>query len=106
MEEDPKILKVKYLSNHWSDLTQIFNWSSGDQTIINILKWRRPPMEDDLKILKVEYLSNRWSDHPRILNLSLGNQTKKPTNAWKEDDHQEDLNISATTAQISLKFPT
>ena len=27
MEEDLKILKVEYLSNHWSDFTQILNLS-------------------------------------------------------------------------------
>ena len=32
MEDDLKILKVEYLSNHWSDLPQILNLSSGDQT--------------------------------------------------------------------------
>ena len=32
MEDDLKILKVDYLSNHWSDLPQILNLSSGDQT--------------------------------------------------------------------------
>jgi hypothetical protein len=32
MEEDLIILKVKYLSNHSSDLLQILNLSSGDQT--------------------------------------------------------------------------
>ena len=34
MEDDLKILKVEYLSNHWSDLPQIFNLSLGDQTKI------------------------------------------------------------------------
>jgi hypothetical protein len=32
MEDNLKILKVEYLSNHWSDLPQILNLSSGDQT--------------------------------------------------------------------------
>ena len=47
MEDDLRILKVEYLSNHWSDLTQILNLSLG--------KWRRLPMEDDLKILKGQW---------------------------------------------------
>ena len=34
MEEDLKILKVEYLSNHSSDTPQILNLSSGDQTKI------------------------------------------------------------------------
>jgi hypothetical protein len=32
MEDDLKILKVEYLSNHLSDPLQILNLSSGDQT--------------------------------------------------------------------------
>ena len=31
MEDDIKILKVEYLSNHWSDLYQILNWGLWDQ---------------------------------------------------------------------------
>ena len=45
-EGDLKILKVEYLSNHWSDLPQVLNLS------------------------KVEYLRKPWSDLPKILNLS------------------------------------
>ena len=57
MEDDLKILKVEYLSNHLLDHTQIFNLSFYDQTIFcKSFKWRRPPMEDDLKILKVDFL--------------------------------------------------
>ena len=32
MEDNLKILKVEYLSNHWSDIPKILNLSSGDQT--------------------------------------------------------------------------
>ena len=67
MEEDLKTLKVEYLSNHWTDLPQIFNLCLGDQIEIKkLLKWRRPPIEEDLKKLKVEYLSNHWTDLPQI----------------------------------------
>jgi hypothetical protein len=92
VEDDLKILKVEYLSNHWLDLPQILNCSLGDQTKIdNCFKWRQPPMEDDLKIIKVEYLSNHCSDLPNILNLSLVDQTnienslkwkQQPTTDW------------------------
>jgi hypothetical protein len=34
MEEDLKILRVEYLSNHGTDLPKIFNLSLGDQTEI------------------------------------------------------------------------
>ena len=71
MEDDLKIFKVEYPSNHWSDLPQILNLSLGDQTKIKYcLKWRRPKMADDLKILKIEYLSNHLSDLSPILKLS------------------------------------
>ena len=63
-EDNIKILKVEYLSNHWSDLLQILNWSSEDQT-----KNQNTLNEEDLKLLKVEYLSN-WLDLPQILNYS------------------------------------
>ena len=50
MEDDPKIWKLEYLSNHWSDLTQIWNLSYWDQTKVQKgIKWRRPQMEDDLQ---------------------------------------------------------
>ena len=50
MEDDLKVRKVEYLSNHWSDLTQIWNLSLQDLTKgYKGVKWRWPPMEDDLK---------------------------------------------------------
>ena len=36
MEDNIKILKVEYLNNHWSDLTQILNLSLGDHTKLKI----------------------------------------------------------------------
>ena len=61
MEDNLKILKVKYLSNCLLDHTQTFNLSLYGQTkSCKSLKWRRPLMEDDLKILKVEYLRNTY----------------------------------------------
>ena len=61
MEDDLKILKVEYFSNHllhptqlWLlDHTQILNLSLDDQTILykSFIR-KRPPMEDDFKILK------------------------------------------------------
>ena len=44
MEDDLKILKVEYLSNHWSDFPQISNISLGDQT-----KIKNTQNEDDLQ---------------------------------------------------------
>ena len=34
MEDDLNILKVEYLSNHWLDFPQIWDWSLGDQSKI------------------------------------------------------------------------
>ena len=71
MEDNLKILKVEYLSNHWSDLIQILNLDLGNQSkVFKYFKWRRPLMEDDLKILKVEYLRNHLLDPTQILDLS------------------------------------
>ena len=64
MEDDLKILKVEYLSNHLLNHAQILNFSSDDQTIF--FKCRRLPMEDNLKILKMEYISNHILDHTQI----------------------------------------
>ena len=44
MEDDLIILKVEYLSNHWSDFPQILSLSSGDQT-----KIKNTQNEDDLQ---------------------------------------------------------
>ena len=61
MDDDLKILKVEYLSNHLLDHTNILNWRLYDQSIfLGSFKWRQPLIEDDLKILKVEYLNNRF----------------------------------------------
>ena len=43
MEDDLKILKVEYLSNHWLDLPQILKLSLWDQTKIkNCSNGRQP----------------------------------------------------------------
>ena len=56
MEDDLKIFKVEYLSNHLLDHTQILSLSLNDQIIfLHIFKMkttfngRGPPMEDNLK---------------------------------------------------------
>ena len=43
MEDNLKILKVEYFSNHWSDLSQIWNLSLWDQTKIKNCSNRRQP---------------------------------------------------------------
>ena len=76
MKDNFKILKLEYLSNHRSDLTQIQVKIKNQTKIENYLQWRRPPIEDDLEVLDVEYLSNHWSYLTQIWNLRLGDQTK------------------------------
>ena len=50
MEDDLKILKEDYLSNHLSDPTQILNLSLDDQTnVYKCINWRWPSMKEDLK---------------------------------------------------------
>ena len=56
MEDNLKIIKMEYLSNHWTDLPQI-SWNE-DNLHPQMEDDLHPQMEDDLKILKVEYLSN------------------------------------------------
>ena len=73
MEDDLKIIKVEYLSNHILDHNQNLNISLEYQTIFyKSLKLRRPPIEENIK---VQYLSNHSLDHTQILNLSLDDQT-------------------------------
>ena len=45
MEADLKIFKVAYLSNNRSDLNQIWNWNSGDQTnLFSSFKYGKPAL--------------------------------------------------------------
>ena len=69
MEDNLKMLKVEYISNHLLDHTQILNLILDDQTIFyKCLTLRQSPMEDNLKIFKVEYLSDHLLDHSQICN--------------------------------------
>jgi hypothetical protein len=67
MEDDLKILKDEYLSNHLWDHKQMLNLSLDGKT--KVFKWRWPSMEDDQKILKVENLSKYCMDPSQILSL-------------------------------------
>ena len=62
MEDDLKILKVEYLSNHWSDLPQILNLSFGDQT-----KMKYYFNEDDLQ----------WKTTSKYLKLNISLTTDR-----------------------------
>ena len=61
--------KVKYVSNHWSDLTEILKL--GTQLIYKSFKWQWLKMKDDLKILRVEYLSNNLLDQTQNLHEKI-----------------------------------
>ena len=77
MEDNLKTFKVEYLSNPWSNLTQIWNLSLGVQIkLYKYFKWSWPLMKDDIKIFKVEYISNHCLNLTNIWNLSWGDQTK------------------------------
>ena len=72
MEDYLKILKVEYISNHWSDFPKILNLSLGDQTKIKNawneeLKW---------KTTSKYYKMNISATTDRIFNTSSGDQTK------------------------------
>ena len=87
----PQNIKVEYLSSHWSDLPQILNISSWDQTRVKKgFNGRRPLMEDDLKIGKFEYLRSHWLDLPQILSsLNFELKLKGPLNikSWLMSTH-------------------
>ena len=87
------IQNVKYLSNHWSDLSQILNLNLRDQPKVNKgLKWRQPALEDDLKIQNVKYLSNHWLDLTQVLNLNYVDQTKVYKGLkWIQPASEDDL---------------
>ncbi len=97
MEDDLKLLKVEYLSNHWLEFPQISNLSLGDHTKIKNA-WNKDDLQCKLtsngrrpQILKVEYLSNPWSDFTQILNLSLGDQAN-----FKNTQNEYDLQWKTT----------
>jgi hypothetical protein len=130
MEDDLKILKVYYLSNHWSDLPKILNLCLGDWTKVkDCLKWGQTHIEDDLKILKrrleMKTTSNgrwpqnikSWLSHQPLIGSSSNfklilrgpNQYKKialnkEELQWKMTCRYKKLNISATTDLIFLKL--
>ena len=72
LEERPKrALKLdltRHPPTHESDLTQILNFSLGDQTKDHYdLKQRRPQKDDNFKRYKVEYLTIYRTDVSKIL---------------------------------------
>jgi hypothetical protein len=70
MEDDHKILKVEYLSNHLLDHIQMLNLSLDDQTIFyKTFKWRRPPMEDNL-----QWKTNSNGRRPQNMKCGISQQ--------------------------------
>ena len=73
-----QLLKVEYLSNYWSDISQILNLSLYDQSKLIIFfsneddsKWKMTSNGRLPNKLNMEYLSNYWSNISQILNLSV-----------------------------------
>ena len=61
MEDDLKILKGEYLSNHWPDLSQFFNLIEGECTKIKAWKeddhqWKKTPKYKKLNISATIFL--------------------------------------------------
>ena len=95
MKDNLKILKVKYISNHLLDNTQIWNLSLDDQIIFlqifemkTTCNGRGSPIENNLKILKVDYLSNHNIGSYLNSKLKLRRPNHISTNLWNEDDLQ------------------
>ena len=77
MEDELKILKVEYLSKHWSYFPQILNLSLWDQTkITNALKEDDHQWKKRSKYWKLNISTSTCRIFPQILNASLGDQTK------------------------------
>ena len=66
MKDDLNILKVEYLINHWSDLPQIWNISSEEQTKIKNV-WN----EDNLQWNVVATINNVFATLVPSWNFSL-----------------------------------
>ena len=86
MEDDLKILKEEYLSNHWLVLSQILNLNWGDQTETKYwLKWKYYPIKEfsnpipaQLSLFKnsryfEERSTNQPTDRPTWVGILLVN---------------------------------
>ena len=86
MEDDLKIIKLDYLSNHLLDHTQILNLSCDNQPVFyKTFKWRWPTIEDVIKILKAKYLSNYFS----LYDKTIPYKTLK----WRQTPTKDNLKI-------------
>ena len=83
MEDDLKISKVEYLSNHLWDLTKNLNLSLDDQIILYKFFWRQPKSGRSQQMLIGSYLN---------LNFSLYDQTI--FRKWRQHPMEDDLKIS------------
>jgi hypothetical protein len=79
--------KVQYLSNHWSDLPQIGNISSGDQTKIKMLEMkmtsnRRQPQNNKSWISQQTLIGSSSNFKSKLMG------PKQNQNPWNEYDLQ------------------
>ena len=69
MEDDLKILKVEYLSNHWSDLIQnqsVQKHLIEDDPNRRVPQWKMTPMEDDPNGRRPQNIKCRISQQPLV----------------------------------------
>jgi hypothetical protein len=79
MEDNLKLSKLEYHSNHLSDLPKILKLNWEDQTKIeNCLKYRQSPMES-------ENLRNHWLELPQILDFKWRRHLIKDLQIFKEE---------------------
>ena len=103
MEDDLKISKVKDLSNkssdfpqilNWPYLSQILNWSSGDQTEITTKPNQNKKKVEMKTTSNIRRPQNIKSRIPQNLNLRLEYQIKiKECLTWRQPPMEDDLKI-------------
>ena len=99
MEEDLKILKVEYLSNHWSDFPQILNLSLGDQTKIKNA-WN----EDDLHGRWPQNIKS-WISQQPLIGFSSNLKLKlRGTNPYKKYSTQRQAPVKDDLKILKLEY--
>ena len=118
MEDDLKIWKVKYLSNHWSDFPQILNLSLGDQTKIkndwneDELQWKMTSKYQKLNIsvttdrifLKFETKVQGNKPKSKMFQTKTTSSRRWPQNS-KSWISQQPLTWSSSNLKLKLTGP-
>ena len=95
----PQISKVKYLSNYWSDLPQIFKlrliWLKQTLQIFQMKTTSNGRLP---QISKVKYLSIYWLNRTQNLNFGFYNQSKLyKCFKWRWPSMEDDLKWKTTS---------